>query len=171
MNLNMLFDARGMGGAHLNGGGGDPFAVHQSHQGGTIWRLKVCGLPPITDARLRQIFSLTGQVRLSGGHCFLRLRDPSTCARNALLRGRSRTQLMSTGHGTSELSQPDVALRSSCFSHLALLALTHPTCLRSPIPALKPRQVVEARIVYDRDSGRAAGYAYVSYATKAEAGE
>ncbi|GBF95624.1 CUG-BP- and ETR-3-like factor [Raphidocelis subcapitata] len=30
-------------------------------------------------------------------------------------------------------------------------------------------KVVEARIVYDRDSGQAAGYAYVSYATKAEA--
>ncbi|KAI8477492.1 MAG: hypothetical protein J3K34DRAFT_455294 [Monoraphidium minutum] len=30
-------------------------------------------------------------------------------------------------------------------------------------------KVVEARIVYDRDSGQAAGYAYVSYSSKAEA--
>jgi hypothetical protein len=45
-----------------------------------------------------------------------------------------------------------------------------PSWLTTPRRHLPPPQVVEARIVYDRDSGQAAGYAYVSYATKAEAG-
>jgi hypothetical protein len=59
----------------------------------------------------------------------------------------------------------------------AARAVTPPPPSQGPGPAtphMPPApnfpQVIEARIVYDRDSGRAAGYAYVSYATKAEAG-
>jgi len=49
-------------------------------------------------------------------------------------------------------------------------AETAPPLLAHTNTPQHPPQVVEARIVYDRDSGQAAGYAYVSYATKAEAG-
>jgi RNA recognition motif-containing protein len=35
---------------------------------------------------------------------------------------------------------------------------------------LHQKKVVEARIVHDKDTGRTAGYAYVSFATKEEAG-
>jgi hypothetical protein len=149
-----------------------------------LHRLKINGLPPntYTDARLRQLFSCSGQVRerlpTAPRQRSRRLLGQHAAIRAAATPGFCPLELANALVCTQAGGRLHELPADSCAPSRAPFRQVHAGPLCEPLPRSLPRhpclnankQVVEARIVYDRDSGRAAGYAYVSYATKAEAG-